>query len=98
MGECKLKQGTGRNVHPLASANDLLNGAIHNPKLYRALCHIELESGFTFKLDRPLFRVAPDLLTPGQRQRGLDFIPHAQRAMPRNVSTGVGPLQLSLFA
>ena len=78
---------------PLASNNDLLIGATSNPKLYRALCHIELESGFTFKQNRPLFREAPDVLTEGQRRRVSQFIPFAQRVGPQPIKSQ----QLALF-
>jgi 3'-phosphoadenosine 5'-phosphosulfate sulfotransferase (PAPS reductase)/FAD synthetase len=51
----------------LAGKNDLLNGAQHNPALYRALVDLEIKSGFTFKQDLRLSDLRPDLLTEAQR-------------------------------
>ena len=38
----------------LANANDLQNGAIHNPGIYQELIQIEDTSGFTFKQDKSI--------------------------------------------
>lgn len=38
----------------LGSRNDIQNGALHNPELYRALVAMEQESGFTFRQDLAL--------------------------------------------
>lgn len=38
----------------LASRNDLINGARHNPELYREYVEMERESGFTFRADLAL--------------------------------------------
>lgn len=45
----------------LASRNDLINGARHNPELYREYVSMERESGFTFRADLALDGlIAPD--------------------------------------
>ncbi len=46
----------------LASVNDLLNGAVHNPDTYRELCHIEAVTGYSFRKDFWLSDLKPDLL------------------------------------
>ncbi len=46
----------------LASRNDLRNGAIHNPELFRTFVQMERESGFTFQNGKALADVAPELL------------------------------------
>jgi 3'-phosphoadenosine 5'-phosphosulfate sulfotransferase (PAPS reductase)/FAD synthetase len=46
----------------LASVNDLLNGAIHNPDTYRELCRIEAVTGYSFRKDFWLSDLKPDLL------------------------------------
>ena len=46
----------------LASLNDLLNGAIHNPDTYRELCRIEAVTGYSFRLNLWLSDLKPDLL------------------------------------
>lgn len=53
----------------LADPHDIANGAKHNPSIYRALVDIELSTGFAFQQGKPLYAVAPDLLTDGQRAR-----------------------------
>lgn len=53
----------------LAGAGDIENGARHNPDLYRALVDLELSSGFGFQKNKPLYAVAPELLTPDQTAR-----------------------------
>jgi len=42
-------------------------GARHNPDYYRALCWREIESGYSFQMNRWLSDVAPDLLTDEMR-------------------------------
>lgn len=51
----------------LASAGDIANGARRHPETYRALVQIELESGFAFQKGKPLYEVAPSLLTDEQK-------------------------------
>ena len=46
----------------LASLNDLINGAIHNPDTYREYCHIEAVTGYSFRKDFWLSDVKPELL------------------------------------
>jgi len=46
----------------LASVNDLLNGAVHNPDTYRELCRIEAVTGYSFRKDFWLSDLKPDLL------------------------------------
>lgn len=46
----------------LASVNDLLNGAVHNPETYRELCRIEAVTGYSFRKDFWLSDLKPDLL------------------------------------
>lgn len=50
----------------LASENDLLNGAVHNPDTYRELCNIEAVTGWSFRQDKDglywLSDLKPDLL------------------------------------
>lgn len=46
----------------LASVNDLLNGAVHNPDTYRDLCRIEAVTGYSFRQDFWLSDLQPDLL------------------------------------
>ena len=53
----------------LASAGDIKNGAYHNPETYRALVQIEIETGFAFQKGKPLYDVAPELLTAEQRDK-----------------------------
>ena len=48
----------------LASVNDLLNGAVHNPDTYRELCRIEAVTGYSFRKDFWLSDLKPELL-PG---------------------------------
>ena len=48
----------------LASLNDLINGAIHNPDTYREYCRIEAVTGYSFRKDFWLSDVKPDLLPP----------------------------------
>jgi hypothetical protein len=35
----------------LASVNDLINGAVHNPDTYREYCRIEAVTGYSFRKD-----------------------------------------------
>lgn len=46
----------------LASVNDLLNGAAHNPDTYRELCRIEAVTGYSFRKDFWLSDLKPELL------------------------------------
>lgn len=46
----------------LAGQNDLLNGAEHNPDVYRELCRIEAVTGYSFKNKIWLSDLRPDLL------------------------------------
>lgn len=46
----------------LASLNDLINGAIHNPDTYRAYCRIEAVTGYSFRKDFWLSDLQPSLL------------------------------------
>lgn len=48
----------------LASVNDLINGAIHNPDTYREYCRIEAVTGYSFRKDFWLSDVQPELLPP----------------------------------
>lgn len=47
----------------LASLNDLINGAIHNPETYREYCRIEAVTGYSFRKDFWLSDLKPELLT-----------------------------------
>ncbi len=51
----------------LASVNDLLNGAAHNPDTYRELCRIEAVTGYSFRQDCWLSDLQPDLLPDSTR-------------------------------
>lgn len=46
----------------LASLNDLMNGAIHNPDTYRELCRIEAVTGYSFRQNLWLSDLKPYLL------------------------------------
>ncbi len=46
----------------LASLNDLINGAVHNPDTYREYCRIEAVTGYSFRMDFWLSDVKPELL------------------------------------
>jgi 3'-phosphoadenosine 5'-phosphosulfate sulfotransferase (PAPS reductase)/FAD synthetase len=46
----------------LASLNDLINGAVHNPATYREYCQIEAVTGYSFRKDFWLSDLKPDLL------------------------------------
>jgi 3'-phosphoadenosine 5'-phosphosulfate sulfotransferase (PAPS reductase)/FAD synthetase len=46
----------------LASLNDLINGAVHNPDTYREYCRIEAVTGYSFRKDFWLSDVKPELL------------------------------------
>ena len=50
----------------LGCVSDQRNGAYDRPETYQALVDIELESGFSFQENRPLFNVAPELLREDQ--------------------------------
>jgi len=47
----------------LASLNDLVNGAVHNPDTYREYCRIEAVTGYSFRKDFWLSDVKPELLS-----------------------------------
>lgn len=49
----------------LASLNDLINGAIHNPDTYREYCRIEAVTGYSFRKDFWLSDIQPSLLPQG---------------------------------
>ena len=53
----------------LACSGDITNGVYRNPKLYRQIVNIELRAGFAFQQHKPLWRVAPELLTQAQRDK-----------------------------
>jgi 3'-phosphoadenosine 5'-phosphosulfate sulfotransferase (PAPS reductase)/FAD synthetase len=46
----------------LASVNDLINGAVHNPDTYREYCRIEAITGYSFRKDFWLSDLKPNLL------------------------------------
>ena len=46
----------------LASLNDLLNGAVHNPDTYCEYCRIEAVTGYSFRKNFWLSDLKPDLL------------------------------------
>ena len=46
----------------LASLNDLINGAVHNPATYREYCRIEAVTGYSFRKDFWLSDLKPELL------------------------------------
>lgn len=46
----------------LASLNDLINGAAHNPDTYREYCRIEAATGYSFRKDFWLSDMKPELL------------------------------------
>ncbi len=48
----------------LASRNDLINGAQHNPELFNELVSIEIESGFDFQQGKPLSELLIDDTQP----------------------------------
>jgi hypothetical protein len=46
----------------LGSVNDLINGAVHNPDIYREYCRIEAVTGYSFRKDFWLSDLKPELL------------------------------------
>jgi 3'-phosphoadenosine 5'-phosphosulfate sulfotransferase (PAPS reductase)/FAD synthetase len=52
----------------LASLNDLMNGAEHNPDVYRELCRIEAVTGYSFRQGFWLSDLRPDLLPAETRE------------------------------
>jgi len=46
----------------LASLNDLMNGAVHNPDTYREYCRIEAVTGYSFRKDFWLSDLRPSIL------------------------------------
>jgi DNA sulfur modification protein DndC len=46
----------------LASLNDLINGAVHNPDTYREYCRVEAVTGYSFRKDFWLSDLKPELL------------------------------------
>lgn len=52
----------------LADDNDLLNGALQDPELFRAYCDIEIQSGFSFKQSLWLGTLAMPLLRADQTE------------------------------
>jgi len=59
----------------LASINDLINGAVHNPDTYREYCRIEAVTGYSFRKDFWLSSIKPELLP----QETLDAVRNHQR-------------------
>ena len=59
----------------LASLNDLINGAVHNPDTYREYCRIEAVTGYSFRKDFWLSSLKPELLP----QETLDAVREHQR-------------------
>jgi 3'-phosphoadenosine 5'-phosphosulfate sulfotransferase (PAPS reductase)/FAD synthetase len=59
----------------LASLNDLMNGAIHNPDTYHEYCRIEAVTGYSFRKDFWLSDIKPELLP----QETLDAVRNHQR-------------------
>jgi 3'-phosphoadenosine 5'-phosphosulfate sulfotransferase (PAPS reductase)/FAD synthetase len=59
----------------LASLNDLINGAVHNPDTYREYCRIEAVTGYSFRKDFWLSDLKPHLLP----QETLDAVRIHQR-------------------
>lgn len=59
----------------LASLNDLMNGAFHNPNTYREYCRIEAVTGYSFRKDFWLSSLKPELLP----QETLDAVQQHQR-------------------
>jgi 3'-phosphoadenosine 5'-phosphosulfate sulfotransferase (PAPS reductase)/FAD synthetase len=47
----------------MGSTNDLLNGAMHNPDVYRELCRIEAVTGYSFRQNFWLSDIKPELLS-----------------------------------
>ncbi len=80
----------------LASRNDLLNGAEHQPDHYRDLVDLEIASGFSFRQGLWLADLRPDLLTEEQRQ-ALHQVRTAQPAQPTKREERYRPVQLCLF-
>ena len=80
----------------LGSLNDLLNGALHNPKIYLELCRIELESGFSFQPNRWLCSLRPELLSESERQRFIELKNQPKLSNPPAPSSSQ-PIQLKLF-
>lgn len=60
----------------LASYGDLMNGATHNPDIYRAYCEIEAVTGFSFRQNLWISDLRPDLLS----QETLDAIANHKEA------------------
>jgi 3'-phosphoadenosine 5'-phosphosulfate sulfotransferase (PAPS reductase)/FAD synthetase len=46
----------------MASVNDLINGAVHNPDIYREYCRIEAVTGYSFRQGLWLSDLKPELL------------------------------------
>lgn len=59
----------------LASVNDLINGAVHNPNTYREYCRIEAVTGYSFRKDFWLSSLRPEILP----QETLDAVGEHQR-------------------
>ncbi|MBZ0276420.1 MAG: phosphoadenosine phosphosulfate reductase family protein [Anaerolineae bacterium] len=60
----------------LASLNDLVNGAVHNPDTYREYCRIEAVTSYSFRKGFWLSDVKPELLP----QETLEAVRRHQRA------------------
>jgi 3'-phosphoadenosine 5'-phosphosulfate sulfotransferase (PAPS reductase)/FAD synthetase len=59
----------------LASLNDLMNGAVHNPDTYREYCRIEAITGYSFRKEFWLSSLKPELLP----RETLDAVRNHQR-------------------
>jgi hypothetical protein len=59
----------------LASQNDLINGAVHNPNTYREYRRIEAVTSYSFRKDFWLSSLKPELLP----QETLDAVREHQR-------------------
>ena len=80
----------------LASQNDLLNGAMHNPDIYLELCRIELESGFSFQPNRWLCSLRPELLSPEEQSRFTE-LQNSTNSPKKSAKITSKPIQLKLF-
>lgn len=52
----------------LACGGDIQNGAYNRPETFRSLVDLEIASGFEFQQNKPIWTVAPDLLTDKQKE------------------------------
>ena len=83
----------------MANQNDLRNGALEHPTLYREYVQLEIDSGYSFQPKRWLGDVAPELLTSTMRDALTEAKSRHQTSAPATHHTEKsGPIQLSLFA